>query len=145
MANLCPYWTNASRCIRATPRGSGCAWTPARCCRSRYAVLHKRRCVLYSLCKPYNAHVLTAHLQPGPCSWTLTFNNLNNAHNDMSIMLRAHLSVFEVGFERLHRGPLGHELALPPLVYPPTQASSRSCDEWFVVQNKYGTQRFGLR
>ena len=56
----------------------------------------------------------------------------------MAIQLRAHLSVFEVGFERLQPGALGHGLSLPPLLYPPTLAS-RPCDEWFVVENKYGT------
>ncbi|RUS31123.1 hypothetical protein BC938DRAFT_478418 [Jimgerdemannia flammicorona] len=71
-----------------------------------------------------------ADFTPGPREFLINILNLLNPNNMMTLSVTAHLTTFELRFERLSNG----ELILPSLSHPlPT--SDLPCDNWFSIVN----------
>jgi hypothetical protein len=63
--------------------------------------------------------------------FNIVVNNLRNQFNSMEFPVKALMTVFELGFERL----IGGELVLPVLHHP-IALQNATCDNWFEVLNK---------
>lgn len=81
-------------------------------------------------------HAIEAALKPrlldlnvaGPQALSISITNLYNPRNNIGITVNAHLTLFELRFERLISG----ELVLPPLTHPHLP-KALPCDSWFTI------------